>query len=352
MNNITLSDATDLIAAIGHHTTVLVQGEMGIGKSSILKALAARFPDHHPAYFDLTTKDVGDFMIPAVHDGVAEFLPNAEFGLHTGKPILLMLDELGKAPKAVMNACLRVMLERSISTTKLPEGSIVFATTNLAIEGVGDSILPHARNRIVVVEVDKPNADGWLPWAMRNGIEPVVMAFVTEFPQVFHSFREYEKPEGNHYINDPRTQRAAFVTHRSMAAASRIVTASREHKLPESVLYHALCGTIGAPAAADFMSVLRLDNDIAPWQDIIDSPTTARIPQNGAAAAMVVYRAIARVDDKSFAPWVKYLNRMSREAQALFARQVMSDSSGKRLLAAKTKPFVDLCRDIGYLFVE
>ena len=80
VTTLSLQETSDLIASVGHLHTVLVQGELGIGKSSILKTLAKKFPDHHVAYFDLTTKDVGDFMIPAVTDGVAEFLPNAEFG--------------------------------------------------------------------------------------------------------------------------------------------------------------------------------------------------------------------------------------------------------------------------------
>lgn len=350
MNNtqITLNEATNLIAAVGHLHTVLVQSEMGIGKSSILKTLAARFPDHHPAYFDLTTKDVGDFMIPAVTDGVAEFLPNAEFGLHTGKPVLIMLDEIGKASKSVMNACLRVMLERTIGTRQLPEGSIVFATTNLAQEGLGDSMPAHARNRIITVEVGKPSADEWIAWAMGNDVEPVVLATVNEFPQMLSSYTEYDTPNANHYINDPRAQRAAFVTPRSLYAASNIIKSTRN--LPETVLFSALAGTIGAPAAADMLAVLRLDAELPSWKDIITNPETAKAPTNGAALAMLIYRAIVRVDEKSFDNWLVYLGRLSREAQALFARQVMTPSSGKLKLAATNRKFVELAGELGYLF--
>ena len=44
-SSITMQNAIDLINAIGDTTTVLVQGEMGIGKSSILKALQQQHPD-------------------------------------------------------------------------------------------------------------------------------------------------------------------------------------------------------------------------------------------------------------------------------------------------------------------
>jgi alkaline phosphatase D len=348
MTTITLAEATNLIAAVGAQHTVLVQGEMGCGKSSMLTELKRRYPDHHPAYFDLTTKDVGDFMIPAVTDGVAEFLPNAEFGIHTDKPVLLMLDELGKASKSVMNACLRVMLERTVGTQKLPEGSIVFATTNLAQEGLGDSMPPHARNRIVTVQISKPTADEWIAWAMGNDVEPVVLATVNEFPQMLSSYTEYDTPNANHYINDPRAQRAAFVTPRSLYAASNIIKQTRH--LPETVLFAALCGTIGAPAASDMLAVLRLDAELPSWKEIIADPNMAKAPTNGAALAMLIYRAIVRVDADSFDNWLIYLGRLSREAQALFARQIMTPSSGKLKLAATNRSMVKLCSELNYLF--
>ena len=53
----TLDEVVDAISAVGSTVTTLVQGHMGTGKSSILKMLSARFPDHVPCYFDCTTKD-------------------------------------------------------------------------------------------------------------------------------------------------------------------------------------------------------------------------------------------------------------------------------------------------------
>ena len=162
--SLTLNQTADLISAVGDTTTILAQGEMGIGKSSILKILQAKHPNHFVCYGDMTTKDVGDLLIPKIRSlndtEVTSFIPNEEFGFHLNKPIILMLDEIGKASKAVMNACLRLMLERKLGTYSLPEGSIVFATTNLAQEGIGDMLPPHARNRMTVVKVSKPNEIG------------------------------------------------------------------------------------------------------------------------------------------------------------------------------------------------
>ena len=136
--SLSLQQTADLIAAIGDKQTVLASGEMGIGKSSILKMLKAmpKFKDHLFCYVDITTKDVGDFMVPKIRtiDGVevCSFIPNEEFGLHfKGKKVVMMLDELGKAKGGVMNACLRLMQERSLGVYDLD--GVVFATTNLCV---------------------------------------------------------------------------------------------------------------------------------------------------------------------------------------------------------------------------
>ncbi len=66
--------------------TTLVQGHMGSGKSSILKLLGSRLPNHVMVYFDCTTKDLGDMALPVLQhvdrDGCVRFIPNEELGIH------------------------------------------------------------------------------------------------------------------------------------------------------------------------------------------------------------------------------------------------------------------------------
>ena len=88
--SLSLADTANLIMAVGDTTTVLAQGEMGIGKSSILSILKAKLgATHHFCYGDMTTKDVGDFLVPKIRSlndtEVCSFIPNEEFGFHLSK---------------------------------------------------------------------------------------------------------------------------------------------------------------------------------------------------------------------------------------------------------------------------
>jgi MoxR-like ATPase len=359
--SLTLRQTADLIMAVGDKVTVLAQGEMGIGKSSMLKFMQEKLgkENYHFCYVDMTTKDVGDFMIPKIRtiDGVevCSFIPNEEFGFHLDKPVVIMLDEIGKAPKAVMNACLRLMLERQLGVYSLPVGndgrkSIVFATTNLSVEGIGDSVPPHARNRITTVKVGKPNADTWIEeFALPYNIAPEVILTAKQFPQMFQSFEDLKDPKDNEYINDPRSPRPAVVTPRTMEKASDLINQCKA--LGDDVLSHALIGTIGRRATYDMMAMVRLANDLEDWETIIKNPEKARVPESPSAVCMLVYSAVQRVDKESVNAWIKYMNRLGKEAQALFATSVMRVSS-KASTVGTSRGFIDWATKNNYLFTN
>jgi len=269
MYDLSLTQCGDLIAAVGSTTTVLLQGHMGIGKSALLGDLARRFPTHTPVYFDCTTKDLGDIMLPRIAEATTEspcvsFAPNEELGLHHSRPIVLMIDELGKANPAVRNALTRVLYERKMAGYTLHPDSIVFATTNLAAEGVGDMLMPHQWNRITSVRVRKPHHLEWLEWGINNGVDSTLLGWVKDNPQLFQTFDEVRDPEQNPYIFHPRDpSRKAFVTPRSLERASDIIKQTRG-RVDDTVLTGALIGTIGARGAMDLMAFVQLANDPRP----------------------------------------------------------------------------------------
>jgi hypothetical protein len=357
-NSITLKQCADLIAAVGDKQTVLVQGEMGIGKSAILKMLKSypQFKDAFFCYVDITTKDVGDFIVPKIKDidgnEVCAFIPNEEFGFHLkGRKVVMMLDEIGKARGGVLNASLRLMNERSLGVNVLTEGSVVFGTTNLAVEGIGDNIAPHARNRITVVRAAKPNAQTWIEeFAIPYGINPVIIGTVAEYPEMFATFEDYEKPEQNVYINDPRTVRSSFVTPRSMERAAYVYEHTRI--LGDAVMCHALAGTVGESAMHNILTMDKMDSQLTPWDELIKSPDTATVPTSAAATCMLVAKAVHRIENSNIVAWMKFLNRIPKEAQGLFARSVMSDKCPKRLVAARNTEFALWASANNFMFAK
>jgi len=336
----------------GDKRTVLVQGHMGTGKSSLLKTLANDLPTHTACYFDCTTKDLGDITIPklAVIDDAdyVTYVTNEELGVHLGKPVILMIDEFGKANPAVKNAMLRLILERKIGSYELHPDSLVFATTNLGAEGVGDLLPPHARNRMTVVTSRKPNNIEWIEWGINNGIEHSVLGWAKDNPQLFASFEDVKDPEENPYIYHPRDQRAAFVTPRSLEAASDWLK-QREH-VDDQTLTGLLMGTIGNRGAMDLMAFVKLADQLPSLESIKQSPDTARVPTSAAAVCMVVYRALAAIERDWIDAWMTYLARLDKEAQGMFANGVRAPKYSKQSIVMTNRKFTDWAMANNYMF--
>ena len=347
---LSLDQITNAILHGGDKRTMLVQGHMGTGKSSLLKALAKLLPDHTPCYFDCTTKDLGDISIPSLQtmdeQGFVRFVPNEELGVHLNKPIILMIDEFGKANPAVKNAMLRIILERKIGSNDVR--GPVFATTNLGAEGVGDLVPPHARNRVTIVKSRKPTHIEWVEWGINNGVDHTLLGFCKDTPALFQSFDEVKTPEDNPYIYHPQQQREAFVTPRSLESASDWLK-QREHYDDQS-LTALLMGTIGERAALDLMAFVKLADELPSLESIKKDPMGAALPTSAAVKCMVVFRALTNIERDWVDPWMDYMMRMDKESQGMFANGVRQDKYSRKNIVLTNKKFTTWAMANNYLF--
>lgn len=324
--SVNIQEAANLIATCGTNVTCLVRGVPGIGKSSILSILSEQMPDYMPCYIDMSTVDLGDLALPVIDrdNMVTNFAPNARFGLarNQKRPVLIMLDELTKASKPVMNMCLPLLLERRIGDVKLPEGSIVFATGNLASDGVGDALQGHAANRLTVVDMRPPSVDEWLQWAMSNDIAPEVLAFVKQYPQCLDAYTD--STADNYFIFNPlKGQTAAFCSPRSLAKASHLI---KSRGVLGAALLPALAGTVGEAAARDMEALTMLADQVPSWDAIIKNPDSCRLPDGVGAAFLVAFLCAGRVKADTIDAVMQYVSRWeSFEAKALFLSSVASN---------------------------
>ena len=352
MYALNLDQCVALIHAVGSKRTVLAQGDMGNGKSSMIHMLGKLLPGHRKVYFDATTKDLGDIMIPSMQsieqDGCVRMVPHEELGLHLNGPIILMLDELGKANPAVKNAMLRLILERKVGSYSLHPDSVVFATTNKGSEGVGDMLPPHARNRMTVVQIKKTNHMDWIEWGINNGIDHSLLGWVKDNPHLMASFEDVKDPDENPYIFHPKQQRAAFVTPRSLEAASDIL--KTRSGMDDTTLTAALMGTIGDRGAMDLMAFVSLADQLPSLQSIKDDPANAKVPISAAAVCMVVYRTLAAMDKDWLNAWMDYLPRLDTEAQAMFANGVRAPKYSKQSMVMTNKKFTQWAMQNNHLY--
>ena len=338
------SQVVSLIAAIGDKRTVIVEGENGIGKTALFHALRKlpKFADHIAVQpIDCTQLSDGSVWMPDLdrENGVSRELPNERFGVsafnqlgvNNSKPILVGLDEIAKAPQFIKNVLAPIIYERRVGNLSMPEGSVVVCFTNLSIEGLGDSIQAHLRNRLVFVKMRKPSADEWVKWATDNRVNPMIIAFVSNEPRVMQSFLDYEKggmfegkdlSKDNGFIFNPKSMQLAYATPRSLVAASDILDAGLG-VLDDDTLEAALVGTVGATTAEALASFIRFGREICEYSRVIKSPDTAPLSDNPTAQLIQVFQFVTRVADRTEAEAiVKYVWRMRAEMQSIFCNTV------------------------------
>jgi len=342
--SVTLAQAANLVVTCGTTNTFIFQGEPGIGKSSLRHPIMQKlgWPADRFVYVDAALLDTGDMQYPANRGDHIEFIPNKMF--KHDEPVVIMLDEFGKAPRPVKNAMLTLLLEHRIGSTHLPEGSIVFGTTNLATDGVGDVMEGHARNRVTMVKVSKPTADEVIEWGVDNGMEPTIMAWMHEYPQCLDSYTNY--PAGdkidNPYIFNPRSSvQGACFTPRSGFHAGEIL--KQRHNIPDDALIAALAGTVGEAAARDLEAFVALNDDLTPFAVCVEKPDTAKVPDSPIAATILSLGAVMRIDNDNINNWIKYMRRLPRETQFMFAQNAMR--SKKAGLVARATEFTKWARE-------
>jgi len=338
------SQVINLIAAVGHKRTIIVEGENGIGKTALFHQLKRlpKFANHIAVDpIDCTQLSDGSVWMPDLDrdNGVSRELPNERFGVsksnqrgvNGSKPIIAFLDEIAKAPQFIKNVLAPIVYEQRVGNYHFVEGSVIFCATNLSVEGLGDSIQAHLRNRLVFVKMRKPTADEWVKWATDAGINPMVIAFVSNEPRVMASFLEYEKggayegkdmSKDNGFVFNPKSTQQAYATPRSLAAAGDILDEGLGI-LDDTTIEQALIGTVGYTTAESLASFVRFGREICEYARVIKDPKTAPLSDNPTAQLIQVFQFVSRAKDRTEAEAiVTYVWRMRAEMQSIFCNTV------------------------------
>ena len=338
-----IEELRTFIPEVGHKLTPIIQSEAGCGKTSILKMLKEDLgeDEYDYIYVDCPVKDYSDIcMTIPNHDTKAlESYVGALFKLDSPKRKVILLDEFMKAPQMLKIIFTRLMLEREVGDIALPEGSIVFGTSNNQSDGLGDSMLAHAGNRVCIVQMRKPNAEEWLYWANANNVHPYVQTFVHEYQDCLASYLDGNQKD-NPYIFNPKNTELSFVSPRSLEKCSIIV--EKRDILGENMTMCALAGTIGKSAAAQFSAMLQLGDRLPKFEDVLKNPDNIKIPDEVSAQLILMFQSTNKIktqmDCSKFMTFVQRIPQL--ETQAVFFSMVLKNEKTK-MIACKNKTITD-----------
>jgi hypothetical protein len=297
----------------------LLTGEAGIGKSSIVRQVAAKK--------NCNLIDVRAVLLDAVdlrglphvngdgrsHWAVPEFLPRDGAGI-------LFLDELNRAPQLVQNACLQLTLERRIGEYELPEGWSVVAAGNPDTSR-GVTRMSEALARRFVHLPAQVDVNDWCTWAVSHNMRPEVVAFIRFRPELLHSY-------------DPKSTEKAFPNPGSWEIVSKIL----DKEPPDSVEHALYVGTVGEGAAGEFTSFLRIYRSLPSLDHILMHPKKAKVPEDQPATLYAIAAGLARkATEQNFDRVMTYADRMPKE----WAVFLVKDATGRDEQLCNTPAFIN-----------
>jgi len=178
---ITISQGEVGLMMSGTRKAVLLRGQHGIGKTTILKTWGAANGYDVIVLLGSQMADAGDLIgIPFRNANGMEYAIPTKFKGENKK--LLILDELNRSPKDVRDSFFSLALEGEIPQTgyKLPEGSRVAATMNpdneyYQVDTLDPALLDRFHRFELVI-----NPREWLVWASGKNINAVLLEFLNK----------------------------------------------------------------------------------------------------------------------------------------------------------------------------
>lgn len=298
-------------AALGANLPVMLWGPPGVGKSDILRCIAAADYDGNMTDIRLSQYEPAELSGLPVPDHETRTTVYYSDALLPGKNSpprgVLFLDEVTSAPPPMSAAAYQLVLDRCYRGHRLPDGWRVVAAGNRTRDrGVAYAMPAPLANRFVHLSLDPTDesiADDWradwLEWAAAASVHPYITAFIRFRPAALYS--------------PPEAGATAFPTPRAWAMLGRHLDyCDHTGTDPDRNI---IAGTVGLAEGESLAAFLRHRQDVPSIEEIIANPDGCRVPTPDKLGALFFSSGMvaAHLGKDTAAPLLRYLERIPEE---------------------------------------
>ncbi len=258
MKTITHEDLKEVLKiCYDKKTPLFLWGGCGIGKSSVIKQVAKEL---EVDFIDVRISQLepSDLRgLPSVCNGETKWLSPNWLPKGNTKGILFF-DELNLAVPSIQASCYQLILDRKLGDYTLPEGWVVLSAGNRTEDKANTFEMPSPlANRFIHTELVVPSIDKWGDWAMNNGIDSRIVAFLNFKPTRLYTF-------------DNKLKDKAFATPRTWEFTSTLIKGLDYDKNKE-VMDTLIASAVGEGTAIEMSAFLKLARKINA-EDLLKNP--------------------------------------------------------------------------------
>lgn len=310
-----------------HHRigrAMLIEGEPGVGKSTVPKQVAADLGIGF-GIINVPLKLQEDYGMPVISADRSEIkfvVPEEVFpfegSTYFGPEGIFVVDELSGGGNAEQKVWSGIIQDRQLHGRKIMPGWTFVATGNRTKDRAGAnrilSMLANRMNRYTF----EPHLDDWCNWAMANGVDPMVISFLRFKPGLLAAF-------------DPNMDSNPTPRAWSEGVSPFI------GNLPADAQFETFQGAVGEGAAAEFTAFLKVCLKMPNPDAILLAPDTAEVPTEPAIVYAVCGAVAQRASQANFERVMTYLKRLPPEFMVLGVRDSMAHDKG----VIQTKAFIN-----------
>ncbi|WP_251442794.1 AAA family ATPase [Veillonella intestinalis] len=264
MNFVETMKSVELVLAAGQ--VPLLIGETGIGKTSLAHKLAVQ-KDWALVTIDgnlLKEGEIGglptvDSFVRQLDDGTMATEKVTVYAIHyklktiadelaAGRTVLLFIDEINRCEHAVQQELMNLILNREINGFTLGKDVHIVAAMNPTNSYDYQTVEMDVaqQNRFVWLQME-PDYMQWLDWAAEVKLEPMVMEFISTYPEYLHKMNEDD----------------IYATPRSYERVSALYAMYKENPdaVGKDVFFNVIRGNVGKVIAQEFVSFVAADHE-------------------------------------------------------------------------------------------
>ena len=293
--------------------TPMVASSPGMGKSDIIRSIAAKF-ELKVIDFRVSQCEPVDMQgYPGVKDGRMTFHIPEYFPIETDKVPdgydgwLLFLDEFNSGNKQTEAAAYKLILDREVYKHKLHPRCLIAAAGNLTTDRAivntqstaTTSRLNHYRMRV--------DHKVWIDWANSHDIDHRIISLIKFKPELLHRF-------------DTSTNELTFPCPRTWEFASKVI---KGEKTIDHINKIRLAGTVGEGAAVELATYAEIYQNLPTIEQILANPRSGwKVPKEPSEQYAVTTMLSHNSTLKSINQIIVAINRLPVDFQVITFKDI------------------------------